>query len=219
MNYNSPENFTFASAPQTYPNQRTVIVHREPAKSDFLGIKNEHWQAAARNLRPHALLLYLYIASNRDNFRLALSPAAIQDAIGMPRSTYHDQFHALVSKGYLVQKQGNTYEFYEVPCPRAGIQRSHEECELLGTGLNLDDYTADGIDFAADGYIVGSPNTEINNKYIEKQNGINNNENVIPKEQKSLIPEVKEIRIKRPTATPKIDLTAYKLPEKKEFVF
>jgi hypothetical protein len=86
----------------------------------------------------------------------------------MPRSTYHDQFHALVSKGYLVQKQGNTYEFYEVPCPRAGIQRSHEECELLGTGLNLDDYTADGIDFAADGYIVGSPNTEINNKYIEK---------------------------------------------------
>jgi hypothetical protein len=86
----------------------------------------------------------------------------------MPRSTYHDQFHALVSKGYLVQKQGNTYEFYEVPCPRAEIQRSHDECELLGTGLNLDDYTADGIDFAADGYIVGSPNTEINNKYIEK---------------------------------------------------
>jgi hypothetical protein len=30
---------------------------------------------------------------------------------------------------------------------------------------------------------------------------------------------VKEIRIRRPTATPKIDLTAYKLPEKKEFVF
>ena len=27
----------------TFPNQRIVTVHREPAKSDFLGIKNENW--------------------------------------------------------------------------------------------------------------------------------------------------------------------------------
>ena len=27
----------------TFPHQRMVKVHREKAKSDFLGIKNENW--------------------------------------------------------------------------------------------------------------------------------------------------------------------------------
>lgn len=27
----------------TFPNQRMVKVHRESAKADFLGIKNENW--------------------------------------------------------------------------------------------------------------------------------------------------------------------------------
>ena len=45
--------------PNTVPNQRVVAIHREHASSDFLGIKNEHWQAAARDLGAHALMLYL----------------------------------------------------------------------------------------------------------------------------------------------------------------
>ena len=88
--------------PYTVANQRKVRVHRERASADFLGIKNENWKAAARDLKPHALLLYMYIASNADKYELALSPAAITAEIGMPRSTYHDQFKVLVNKGYLV---------------------------------------------------------------------------------------------------------------------
>lgn len=61
----------------TYPNQRTVKIHREKATTDFLGIKNENWKAASRDLSAHALKLYMYLASNADNFELALSPAAI----------------------------------------------------------------------------------------------------------------------------------------------
>ena len=37
----------------------------------------------------------------------------------MARSTYNDQIKILISKGYLVQSHGNTYDFYEVPQPRA----------------------------------------------------------------------------------------------------
>lgn len=59
--------------PHTVPNQRLVAIHRERATSDFLGIKNSNWQAAARDLGAHALMLYLYFASNADNFTLALS--------------------------------------------------------------------------------------------------------------------------------------------------
>ena len=84
-------------------------------KSDFLGIKNENWQAAARNLTPHAMMLYFYLASNKDNYTFALSPAAVRQAIGMARSTYHDQFHNLVDKGYIVPAGGNHFVFYEKP--------------------------------------------------------------------------------------------------------
>ena len=94
--------------PMTFPNQRVVRIHRESVKSDFLGIKNENWQAASRDLGAHGLRLYLYLASNANNYNLALSPAAARAAIGIPRSTYFDQFAILVDKGYLVpvnQKQ------------------------------------------------------------------------------------------------------------------
>ena len=99
----------------TYANQRMIHIHRERATSDFLGIKNENWQAASRDLGAYALQLYLYLAANANNFNLALSPADIRQSIGMARSTYRDQFDKLVDKGYLVPRQGNTFDFYEVP--------------------------------------------------------------------------------------------------------
>ena len=76
--------------PYTFPNQRTVQIHREKAKTDFLGIKNENWMYASRDLGAHALRLYLYLAANADGFNLALSPADIRQSIGMPTSTYRD---------------------------------------------------------------------------------------------------------------------------------
>lgn len=100
---------------KTVANQRIVTVHREQVTSDFLGIKNDNWTAAARDLGAHALLLYLYFAANRDKYTMALSPAAIRQEIGMPPQTYRDQFHKLLDKGYLVQKGANSYDFYERP--------------------------------------------------------------------------------------------------------
>lgn len=101
--------------PKTVPNQRIVKIHRERAASDFLGIKNANWQYAARDLGAHALLLYLYFASNADGFTIALSPSAIRETVGMPPQTYRDQFVKLIDKKYLVQTGANTYEFYEQP--------------------------------------------------------------------------------------------------------
>ena len=67
--------------PYTVPNQRTVFIHRNMLLNDFLGIQNANWQAAARDLGAHALMLYLYLASNANNYEFALSPAAIRQAI------------------------------------------------------------------------------------------------------------------------------------------
>lgn len=115
---------------KTVPNQRIVHINRERATTDFLGIKNDNWKAAACDLGAHALLLYLYFAANKDDFTLALSPAAIRQSIGMPPQTYRDQFLKLLDKGYLVQTGGNVYEFYEVP---HATRITHENTENSNT--------------------------------------------------------------------------------------
>lgn len=53
--------------PNAVPNQRLVAIRRERAAFDFLGIKNENWQSAARDLGVHAFMLYLYLASNAND--------------------------------------------------------------------------------------------------------------------------------------------------------
>ena len=181
----------------TVPNQNVVTIHREAAKSDFLGIKNENWQEAARDLGAHALMLYLYLASNKNDYVLALSPAAIKKAIGMARSTYYDQLEKLIKKGYLVQTSGNGYEFYEVSqIPKEEIKNST---------------SSDGLDFcecanAVQGNTptvqpIPASNIEINNKNIINKPATNISGLPITKEVH--IPEVKEVHTTVPQRKPK----------------
>lgn len=144
----------------TYPNQRLVRIHRERATTDFLGIKNENWMAAANDLGAHAFLLYLYLASNADNYLEALSPTAVRQQIGMARSTFHDQFHRLVDKGYLVPSHGNTYHFYEVP----ESATRHSTIVSSGRGECTEKNPAVGIDAPTGEHNVLAEEIEINNK-------------------------------------------------------
>lgn len=145
----------------TYPNQRIITVNRERASSDFLGIKNNNWMNASRVLGAHALRLYLYIASNADKYELALSPADIERSIGMPRSTYQDQFRKLVSFGYIVDKGHNHFEFYETPQTKTEtdtglnfIDETNIEHKSTDIGLNK---TPDIIEIN-----INNPNSNIN---------------------------------------------------------
>ena len=185
----------------TFPNQRMVKIHRESAKTDFLGIKNENWQAASRDLGAHALQLYLYLASNANNYTTALSPVAVRQAIGMARSTYHDQFHKLVDKGYLVPGTGNTFDFYEVS------QTATQARSLSGAGGH--DSTGSGAQGSPDGHSVLPEDIEINNN-PDTTNGINNNIH-IPKEI--------EITIPRPKAEGKNRPDPIQEPKEQVFIF
>lgn len=159
--------------PNTVPNQRLIAIHRERAASDFLGIKNSHWQAAARDLGAHALMLYLYFASNANGYLLALSPAAIRQAVGMPQSTYRDQFTKLIDRGYLVQRgDSNTYDFYETPQRAAPTEK---------------DDTASGYDFTADAFAAPqavnngtAEDREININITDKINSFGGEKQVSP---------------------------------------
>lgn len=152
----------------TVPNQKLIHIHRERAASDFLGIKNENWQAASRTLGAHALRLYLYLASNANNYELALSPAAIEASIGMPRSTYHDQFRKLVNFGYLVPTSGNRYDFYETP-----QQTTEKEKIQPENGYNFEGSTTNEQSSTKAVPNNTPANTEINN-ISKKNNSINN---------------------------------------------
>ena len=190
----------------TYPNQRSICIHREPIKSDFLGILNDNWKAAARDLSAHAFKLYIYLASNANNYTLALSPAAVRQEIGMARSTYHDQFHVLLDKGYLVPSHGNSFDFYEVPRPV-----SCTEFGLSQDGLEFENSTSDGQTMEQAEQTVLPEDIEIN---IDNPDS---NTNTLIAAIK--VPEVKEITITVPdVTTPKREQLRQK-PPKQEFVF
>ena len=192
--------------PETFPNQRMITIHREEVKSDFLGIKNENWQAASRDLGAHALRLYLYLAANADNYSFALSPADIRQRIGMPNSTYRDQFMILVDKGYLVQSGSNKYDFYEVPQTRhAPIQ--NENC--APHGIDFENATNDGFSQTATAQDNTAKDREINNRDIE----IN-----ISTNRETLYPQ-RVVRIKPQTAQGKKRPQEKPILPKGEFVF
>ena len=193
--------------PYTVPNQRVVTIHREPAKSDFLGIKNENWMYAARDLGAHALMLYLYFASNANGYTLALSPAAIRQAIGMPRSTYQDQFAKLIDRGYIVQESGNVYNFYETPQPSHASNQASITTQKTVDVLNFEECPLDVscVDRAAPN--VPTEDREINNNKIQiNNNGTNNS--VLNRAENIYIPKEKIIKIPVPKAE-----------RKKEFIF
>lgn len=123
--------------PYTSPNQKTITIHREPLGGNFLGVNNDNWKNAARILGAQAFLLYIYFASNKDGFKLALSPKAIQQEIGMPPSTFRDQLKKLECLGFLMPAGNNVYHFYETP---ARVSHSQNTDDALNS--NKDKNTA-----------------------------------------------------------------------------
>ena len=190
-----------------------VKVHRERATANFLGIKNENWQAASRDLGAHGLQLYLYLASNADNYTLALSPAAVRQAIGLKRSTYHDKFHELEEKGYLVNTHGNTFEFYEVPQAAAQTKKS-----VTIDGLDFEECPSSDTPICSNGQGMLSDNIEINNRDSMTDSSINK-DNESARQMEQFIPKVKEVVIKRPKAEGKNRPVCNPKPKEEEFVF
>lgn len=128
----------------TVPNQNTIVIHREKPKSDFLQIKNENWQKMIKETQDYyAFVLYLYFAANANGYTLALSPAAIKEATGLPRSTYYKKLQLLKEKGYVVEGNGNQLHFFEIPQEKPKEEKSgcgslsHEQKNLSQRNENL----------------------------------------------------------------------------------
>lgn len=153
--------------PQTFPNQKIIHINREPVKDNFLQIKIENWYNANKDLEPYGLQLYLYLAGNKDGFNLALSQKDAEEA-GIRPTTFHKYINVLIEKGYLVQRVGNIYDFYETPrrakkassvspCEndvhKANKGKSPNEIENLLTNIEIYNMTDNETDINIDGFI------------------------------------------------------------------
>lgn len=96
-----------------YPNQRTVTIFKEDCKKDFLQIGNEEWKTACSTIENYGTFkLYLYFASNKNGYTLALSPSMIEEEIGISESTYRRAFKELEAIGYLRKVEGKKNQFW-----------------------------------------------------------------------------------------------------------
>ena len=109
----------------TYANQKIVTIHKEKYHQEFLQVGKDEWMSAFDKLPRGAFGLYLYLCGNMDGYRLGLSSAALQQALGISDSTYRRAIESLLENGYLLQ-EGNDKKlnFYPKPQPTNYVKKS-----------------------------------------------------------------------------------------------
>lgn len=108
---------------ESYPNQKMVQVHRDMPKQTkdnprtFTAVYTDNIEAAATNLgtKHTAFKMYLYLLSNKDNYKFALSPQDFANKYGVSLKAAKDAVNDLIAVGYLVLREKKTYDFYETP--------------------------------------------------------------------------------------------------------
>lgn len=120
------------------PNQKIVKVHKSKYNSHFLQIGISEWQEAIKAMCQSEFALYLYLAGNADGFNLELSQKAFENATGYKKSSYHDALKKLERLGYLIQIQGNIWEFYTSPRRDSGqipLNKTFSEIQSSGKSI------------------------------------------------------------------------------------
>lgn len=78
------------------------IVKDKDEKDIWTSLNKKSLFEAIKNLSKPGLELYLYLASNINDFELGLGPTPVFNAIGMSLSSYRRGVEDLENKGYLV---------------------------------------------------------------------------------------------------------------------
>ena len=99
------------------PNQRIIYIKRDSvdARKDFFKIGHKQLNKAAADLGGNAFKLYVYLANNKDSYKLELSSKDFIQWSGTSDSTYDRAFKELKEKGYLIKApdKKNIYLFVE----------------------------------------------------------------------------------------------------------
>lgn len=111
-----------------YANQNQVVVKRsipdKGTKQPYICIYTKNIETAARTLGGVAFKLYLYIASNSNDYTFDYSPQHFSEVYGVSLQRARDAFKELIKEGYLIETDSHRYEFSETP-------RIEEKFELV----------------------------------------------------------------------------------------
>jgi len=149
----------------TVPNQKILIIHRDMPKSDFIQISNSHWMKFNKKYGPFALQLYLYLAKNANDYKLALSQQAAENQAGIARTSFYKYIDLLIEKGYLVWNKGNVYDFYETPHEQEKQEAERPSCGELLSPWEEQKNSSDESRCSSESIKLPSRNREINNIY------------------------------------------------------
>ena len=126
-----------------FANQKTITIHKPKIVGQFCQVPIDCIYHAMVDLKDSAFKLWLYFASNADNYTFDFSFAHASKCTGISESSRTRAMKELTEKGYLIDLGRNHYNFYLQP-----------DIELP---------TADPIDIAA--IEVDEPTTTITPKY------------------------------------------------------
>lgn len=124
----------------TSPNQRIVSIFRDTPKKEsnrpFAYIYTNNIQEASRNLKGEtAFKLWMYFASNKDNYTFAWSPKAFAETYGCSEKSAREAFNQLVSLSYLTTgNHKNDFFFHETP--PVSISAVEERREFIDNDTN-----------------------------------------------------------------------------------
>ena len=107
----------------SYPNQKDIKIHKPTYSGNFIQVHIGEWQEAYATLTRSGFGLYLYCCGNKDDFKLELSSAAVQNALHISDSSYRRAVEELLEHGYFIQKTNTKYDFYTTPQPTSYVPK------------------------------------------------------------------------------------------------
>ena len=114
------------------PNQRIIYVMRdsENARSNYFKIGHKQLDKAVNDLNGNTFKLYIYLANNKDNYKLELSSKHFILWSGTSDSTYDRAFKELKEKGYLIEIPDKKNQYFFVEESKTYNQR-HKEDKII----------------------------------------------------------------------------------------
>ena len=104
----------------TTANQKIIsITGKEKCDSNntYAKINKAAMLEAMQQLTPTNFQVWLYLASQQNNYTFAFSPAAITAETNIKKSSLQEGIRVLIKEKYLIKRNDNSniYDFYELP--------------------------------------------------------------------------------------------------------
>lgn len=123
----------------SYPNQKLYTIHKKIKEGDiFIMLRWEEYCAAAKELSPSALNLYMYLA-NKDGYGFFFSSKDYCQTFGVVDKTYRNAKAELINKGYLREEEKNKVQFSYSAAFKETKESLQEELKRLTGVLKVQD--------------------------------------------------------------------------------